>query len=159
MKKLFSVLVILCWLTLPARSRPPKNGWPGQLEALKTRLSLRRLQLTPQEAEKFWPIYNLYAAEEKKAIFDFRHTPNGNELQFEKTMLSIREKYSDRIPESDFTAQDQRFLYRGTGFQPARPAGDESPPARHAGRTSSGTLDRRTPAKQRIDRDFWPIDR
>ena len=94
MKKLFSVLVFLCWLTLPARPQSPNKGWPGQLEAMKTTFITTRLQLTPEEAERFWPIYNLYAAEEKKAIFDFRHTPNANELQFERTMLSIREKYS-----------------------------------------------------------------
>jgi hypothetical protein len=94
MKKLFSVLVFLCWLTLPARPQSPKNGWGGQLETMKTTFITTRLQLTPQEAEKFWPIYNLYAAEVKKAVFDFRHTPNANELQFEKTMLGIREKYS-----------------------------------------------------------------
>ena len=61
---------------------------------MKTTFITTRLQFTPQEAEKFWPIYNLYAAEVKQAIFNFRHTPNANELVFEKTMLSIREKYS-----------------------------------------------------------------
>jgi hypothetical protein len=94
MKKLFSVLVILCWLTLPARSQGPKRAWAGQLEAMKTTFITTRLQLTPQEAEKFWPIYNMYDSARKKAIFDFRHSRNPNELQFEKTLLSIREKYS-----------------------------------------------------------------
>jgi hypothetical protein len=91
MKKLFSVLSILCWLTLPARSQGP---WAGKLEAMKTTFITTRLQLTPQEAEKFWPIYNVYAAEAKQALADFRRNPNRNELQLEKTMLSIRERYS-----------------------------------------------------------------
>ncbi|HET6254107.1 MAG TPA: hypothetical protein VFE32_08540 [Puia sp.] len=94
MKKLLSVLAILCWLTLPAQSQTPKNSWDGQLEALKTTFITTRLRLTPQEAEKFWPIYNLYDSEKKQAVYNFRHTPNPNELQFEKTMLAIREKYS-----------------------------------------------------------------
>jgi hypothetical protein len=94
MKKLLSVLVLLCWLTLPARSQPPKNGWGGQLEAMKTTFITTRLQLSPQEAEKFWPIYNLYDAEKKRAMFDYRHSQDRNELQLEKTMLSIKEKYA-----------------------------------------------------------------
>jgi hypothetical protein len=94
MKKLYSVLVLLCWLTLPARSQPPGGGWGGQLEAMKTTFITTRLQLTPLEAEKFWPIYNLYDLEVKQTNFNFRHTPNANELQHEKIMLAIREKYS-----------------------------------------------------------------
>ena len=68
MKKLFSVLVILCWLAPPAKSQGPKQAWAGQLEAMKTTFITTRLQLTPQEAEKFWPIYNLYAQEVRQAI-------------------------------------------------------------------------------------------
>jgi hypothetical protein len=95
MKKLFSVLVILCWLTLPARSQPPKRGWGGgQLEAMKTTFITTRLQLTPEQAEKFWPIYNVYSQEVKQAIRNFRSQPNGNELSLEETLLNIRKKYS-----------------------------------------------------------------
>jgi hypothetical protein len=94
MKKLYSVLVLLCWLTLPARSQSPKNPWAGQLEAAKTAFITTRLRLTPEEAEKFWPIYNQYASEVKQAIYNYHHSQNQTELGFEKTMLAIREKYS-----------------------------------------------------------------
>jgi hypothetical protein len=95
MKKLYSVLALLCWLTLPAQSQSPGDGgWAGQLQAMKTAFITTRLHLTPVEAEKFWPIYDLYDSERKKAVFDFRHSPNRNELQFEKTMLGIKEKYA-----------------------------------------------------------------
>lgn len=94
MKKLYSVFVLLCWLTLPAKAQAPGGGWGGQLEALKTTFITTRLRLTPQEAEKFWPIYNMYDAEKKKAIFDYRHSQNRNDLLLEKTMLNIKEKYA-----------------------------------------------------------------
>jgi len=94
MKKIFSVLVILCWLTPPAKSQSPKQAWAGQLEAMKTTFITTRLQLTPQEAEKFWPIYNLYAKEVRQAIFDHRHRPNSSELDLEEALLNIRKKYS-----------------------------------------------------------------
>jgi hypothetical protein len=135
MKKLFSVLVVLCWLTLPAQSQAPNNNWGGQLETMKTTFITTRLQLTPQEAEKFWPIYNLYAAEVKRASFDFRHSQNPNQLQFEKTMLSIREKYSVEflkaispgkindffIAERDFNRLVQQELIRRRRGMPAGP--------------------------------------
>ena len=94
MKNLLSVLVILCWLTLPAQAQRPGNAWNGELEAMKTTFITTRLRLTPQEAERFWPIYNQYAAEVKQAVYNHRSNPNSTELDFEKTMLAIREKYA-----------------------------------------------------------------
>ncbi|HXB33600.1 MAG TPA: hypothetical protein VNV35_09265 [Puia sp.] len=99
MKKLYSVLVLLCWLTLPARSQSPQappagGGWAGQLEALKTTFITTRLQLTPLQAEKFWPIYNMYDSEVHQANFIFRHSQNPNVLEHQKILLAIREKYA-----------------------------------------------------------------
>jgi hypothetical protein len=102
---------------------------------MKTSFITTRLQLTPQEAEKFWPIYNVYAAEEKQALFNFRRTPNGNELQLERTMLSIREKYSVEflkaispgkindffIAERDFNRLVQQEMNRRRGGVPGPP--------------------------------------
>ena len=97
MKKLYSVLVLLCWLTLPARSQAPQGpggGWAGQLEAMKTTFITTRLQLTPLQAEKFWPIYNMYDSEVKQVNYIFRHSPSPNVLEHQKALLAIREKYA-----------------------------------------------------------------
>ncbi|HEV2353798.1 MAG TPA: hypothetical protein VGR89_06115 [Puia sp.] len=61
---------------------------------MKTTFITTRLRLTPQEAERFWPIYNQYDSEVHQAMYDFRHKANGNELDLEQTMLNIRKKYS-----------------------------------------------------------------
>jgi hypothetical protein len=95
MKKLFSVLVIFCWLTLPVHSQPgPESQGPaaGRLETMKINFITRRLNLTPQEAQRFWPIYRFYAAEKRQANIVYRN--NGNELERQETMLNIRKKYS-----------------------------------------------------------------
>ena len=95
MKKLFSVLVILCWLTLPAFSQgqqqQPGPG-PGVLETMKIGYITQRLNLTPQEAEKFWPIYRQYAAEKRQAYAQY-HNDN-NEIGLEENLLNIKKKYS-----------------------------------------------------------------
>jgi hypothetical protein len=97
MKKLFSVLVIFCWLTLPVHSQPgpgpePQGPAEGRIETMKINFITRRLTLTPQEAQRFWPIYRFYAAEKRQANMVYRH--DGNELERQETMLNIRKKYS-----------------------------------------------------------------
>ena len=135
MKKLYSVLVILCWLTLPARSQAPRNAWQGQLEAMKTTFITTRLRLTPQEAEKFWPIYNQYDAEVHQAMYDFHHKPNASELDLEQTMLNIRKKYAVEfvkaippakindffVAERDFNRMVQQELNRRPRGRPVGP--------------------------------------
>jgi hypothetical protein len=93
MKKLFSVLVILCWLTPSAFSQgQPQQSGAGGLESMKIGFLTNRLNLTPPEAEKFWPIYRLYSKEVREAYFIYHN--DHNELGLEETLLNIRKKYS-----------------------------------------------------------------
>jgi len=90
MKKLFSVLVIFCWLALPAQSQDdPKRP---MLEAYKTAFITQRLNLSPEEAQRFWPIYNVYIAEVRQANAQYRR--DGDELKHEEARLNIKKKYS-----------------------------------------------------------------
>jgi hypothetical protein len=94
MKKLFSVLVLLSSLALPAMSQGggglKRQG--GIIEAWKTAFITRRLDLSTEEAQKFWPIYNLYSAQVRQAYFNYRS--NNNEIQLDESLLNIRKKYS-----------------------------------------------------------------
>ena len=93
MKKLFSVLVIFCWLCLPARSQVrQERPMAGLLEAYKTAFITQRLNLTTEEAQKFWPIYNSYSAEMKQANAIYHQ--DGNELELDEARLNIKKKYS-----------------------------------------------------------------
>lgn len=95
MKKLFSVFVILCWLTITAHAQvgpPPRQPNPGVLETYKIGFITNRLLLTPEEAQKFWPIYRLYSGEVRQAYAVYR--TDKNELQLEENLLNIKKKYS-----------------------------------------------------------------
>jgi|SRR5579872_686395 len=94
MKKLFSVLVILCWLNSPAQSQvgPQRPPNAGVLETMKIGFLTNRLNLTEAEAEKFWPIYRQYAAEVRQAYVVYHN--DHNELGMERSLLNIKEKYS-----------------------------------------------------------------
>lgn len=59
-------------------------------EALKVAFVTRQLNLTVEEAQKFWPVHNNYMDELKKA----RVENKDNELAFEEKALAIRKKYN-----------------------------------------------------------------
>jgi hypothetical protein len=92
MKKILSVLVILCWLALPASSQERQQPGAGVIETMKIGYITTQLQLTPQEAEKFWPIYRQYSAEVRQAYANYR--ADHNEIGLEEALLNIKKKYS-----------------------------------------------------------------
>jgi len=68
-----------------------QNG--NRLEALKIAYITKRLNLSPEEAQKFWPIYNQYAEELKLARQDAIRN-NKSEIELDESLLNIRKKYS-----------------------------------------------------------------
>src|SRR5882762_10293643 len=90
-RKLFTVFIVPNRLTLPAlaqRERPRE----GLIETMKIAFITKRLNLTPEEAQRFWPIYNTYAGEVRQAYIVYRDRPN--EIELEEALLNIRKKYS-----------------------------------------------------------------
>lgn len=51
---------------------PPKGKIAEKIEAQKIAFFTRILNLTPEEAQKFWPLYNEYSAKERDLRPDFR---------------------------------------------------------------------------------------
>lgn len=51
------ILIILLLISAGMYSQEHKHG---QIKAYKTAYITEKLELSPKEAEKFWPIYNLY---------------------------------------------------------------------------------------------------
>jgi len=92
-KKLLAVFIVLCWLALPGmaqlREQRPREG---ALEAMKIAFITKRLNLTPEEAQRFWPIYNQYAGEVRQAYLAYRDKPN--EIELDESLLNIRKKYN-----------------------------------------------------------------
>lgn len=71
----------------------PKNGRDGgRVESLKIAFITRKLELTPEEAQKFWPVFNKYSDEMKKTHQDLKSSAAG-EIEKEEKMLALRKKY------------------------------------------------------------------
>ena len=93
MKKIFLLIMLSFGLVAIAisQNKPNKQGLSkNNIEALKVAYITRQLNLTPEEAQKFWPVHNIYFEELKKA----RKDNLDDELAFEEKALSVRKKYS-----------------------------------------------------------------
>jgi hypothetical protein len=67
------------------------NG--GRVEALKIAYLTKKLNLSTEEAQKFWPIYNKYAEEIRKVRLEARANKD-KEIDTEEKILGIRKKYN-----------------------------------------------------------------
>lgn len=67
----------------------------SEIESLKIGFITKRISLTPEEAQQFWPVYNRYSAELKGV----RHKPTHGEdvLVTEERVLNIRKKYKSEF--------------------------------------------------------------
>jgi hypothetical protein len=72
MKKLTALFTILLPLFLSAQ--PPRGEKAEKVEALKIGFLTERLDLTPEEAKNFWPVYNKFQDELEKVRKQRRET-------------------------------------------------------------------------------------
>ena len=95
MKKILLIIVIALGASLVSVAQDEdgdkNNG--GRLEALKIGYLTKKLNLSTDEAQKFWPIYNQYMGEIRKTRFDARQNKEG-EIPTEEKLLNIRKKYN-----------------------------------------------------------------
>jgi hypothetical protein len=86
-------------------------GREGRLKSLEIAYLTRELNITPSEAEKFWPVYNKYQDDMRTAM---TNSKNDDVLDRQQQMLNIRKKYK-----SDFsrilTPERTNTLYEAEG--------------------------------------------
>jgi hypothetical protein len=71
MKRVFYIMIVLMVPALTAvRGQGPARADNERLNAYKIAFFTQRLDLTPSEAEKFWPLYNDYSARKNKLQLD-----------------------------------------------------------------------------------------
>jgi hypothetical protein len=92
------------------QNRPPMRERPGmdmppprpmtkeqreRLESFRIQFITKKLNLTPAEAEKFWPVYN----EQREASQLLMQAKKDDEIEFQEAMLVIRKKFKkDLMP-------------------------------------------------------------
>lgn len=88
MKKFFCIYFFALTIQF-AVSAQDEPGAGQNIQNLKIGFVTKRLALTTEEAQKFWPLYNEYASELKKS----RQEQKDDVLAFEERALNIRKKY------------------------------------------------------------------
>jgi hypothetical protein len=67
----------------------------AQLESFRIQFITKKLDLTPAEAEKFWPVYN----EQKEASHKVMQEKKEDEIEFQEAILVVRKKFKkDLMP-------------------------------------------------------------
>lgn len=93
MKKYLLIIALFVGFLLPARAQDENKNDGGRIEALKIAFITKKLNLSPEEAQKFWPVYNKYTDEIRKLQLDMRKNPE-SELDRDEKILNIRKKYN-----------------------------------------------------------------
>ena len=89
MKKKYTLLLFLFFHGYFCHAQPPGGDDGNRVEVIKMAYITRELNLTPQEAQNFWPVYNNYVNEIKQARVQY---PD-DEVAFEKKVVEIKERY------------------------------------------------------------------
>ncbi|HEY4155775.1 MAG TPA: hypothetical protein VGM24_10120 [Puia sp.] len=86
--------ILYTFFVLAGYGLQAQNG--NRLEALKIAYITKKMDLSPEEAQRFWPIYNQYAAELKQARQEALRN-NQTEIDLDETQLRIRKKYNSQF--------------------------------------------------------------
>jgi hypothetical protein len=97
MKKTFHLIVFMLGIAFAVNAQPDdsqglgfrKQGGAGNLAGLKVTFVTKQLSLTPDESQKFWPVYHSYTAEIRKT----RQGSKDDVLAMEENVLNVRKKY------------------------------------------------------------------
>jgi len=90
MKKLIVALLIGFTPLLSLQAQPDADQHEA-IESLKIAFLTKQLQLTPEEAQKFWPVYNQYTSELKQLRKE--HKSDGDELLFREKALNLTKRF------------------------------------------------------------------
>ena len=96
MKKLLLILfVFVCVQTVIAQEdvNPSPEKKQQNIEALKVAFISKELELTPEEAQKFWPVYNQYS---KEMTSTFR-AGDEDVLERDEKVLNVRKRYKEQF--------------------------------------------------------------
>ena len=88
-KRIILIMLLLAFNILEAQN-PIKQA---SIQALKVAFITKDLYLTSEEAQKFWPVYNNYIEDLKKAKKDSRD----DVILLEEKSLTVKKKYSNEF--------------------------------------------------------------
>jgi hypothetical protein len=90
MKKFILILIVLNAAFFAGRAQDDESKKAEKIQALKIAFITQKLELTSDEAQKFWPIYSQYENEMKQLLLERK---NVDVIETDERLLNIRKKY------------------------------------------------------------------
>lgn len=84
------------------------------IEALKVAFISKELNLTPEEAQKFWPVYNQYSKDMTATLQD---KDNPDVIEREEQVVNIRKRYRDQFTKLLGADRMNRMFNAETNFR------------------------------------------
>ncbi len=114
MKRVVIIIIVIATSVVGwAQNQGPNGNAKSKLEAARIAIITERLNLTPAEAEKFWPLYNQFAQERRNLRQQALQARKGLDMQnlteeqskrlvkahqqFKQDKLDLENKYTARI--------------------------------------------------------------
>jgi hypothetical protein len=96
-----TLIILLTTLTFSAFAQPRNHE---KIESMRVAFITNRLSLTPEESQKFWPVYNAFKADMKTLRKNFREddkdgTPltADQRLEFDQKKLNLKLTYKPQL--------------------------------------------------------------
>ena len=112
MRKLTVLILVILTISTGYAQKSGSNA-KNKLEAARIALITERLELTPAEAQEFWPIYNEYAEQRRSIQQGYREARKGYDMQnlseeqgkqlmqigmdTKQKVLNLEREYSERL--------------------------------------------------------------
>jgi Skp family chaperone for outer membrane proteins len=100
----FNALVATAQNGMPPQKNPDKAAQQEKVKALYVAYITNQLQLTPEDAQKFWPVHTQYENEIKGV------NKNLPELQKQQAILDIKKKYQTSFTQILGAQRSERFF-------------------------------------------------
>jgi hypothetical protein len=68
-----------------------KGNRSEKVQSLKIAFITQKLELTPEQAQKFWPVYNRYETEIRQVVTD--NKIGGDAIDNEEKVLNVKKRY------------------------------------------------------------------
>ena len=113
MKKFLAVLLLTGFI-LPGFAQDSADAGNrktdgSRIEALKIAYLTKKMELSTEEAQRFWPVYNKYSAEIRQTRMDQRRNKTP-ELEREEKLLQLRKKYNIEFSKVLGSAKSNSFF-------------------------------------------------
>ncbi len=91
MKKI--ILYTLIFLNINYFCYAQQDSRKNKVETIQIAYLTKQLSLSPEEAQKFWPVYNEYRDE----LVDVRKDARNDEVLFEEKIINVKKKYKSEF--------------------------------------------------------------